>query len=416
MIGKRNLSATAIGKSSEAELLLLCAVSHMESERADRVRALLRGNVDWAYLLRMAGRHRVMPLLYWNLNTICPDGVPKNTLDELRDHFYANGQRSLILTGELLKILNLLEEREVSAIPYKGPVLATVAYGNLALREFGDLDLLVRKDDALKARKVLTSLGYSPPHRMAQAQEAAFLKYDRQFSLMRDDGCVVELHWTVAPRAIYFVLDPEYLWKRVERVALGGGTVASFSPEDLFLILCVHGSAHQWERVGWICDIAELIRVSKNLDWERLVKRAKALKCRRMLLLGLLLANTLLDAELPESILGEARADSEVQVLAAEVNRRLFSENLGAHELFEGSARWWFHFRMMERLRDRLRYVIHRATTPTLSDWEIVEMPRVLFPCYPLLRPIRLGRKFGRRLAEFLHRMARRSQGSSVRG
>jgi hypothetical protein len=411
MVGERDLSATATGKSLEAELLLLCASSRMESERADRIKALVRKNVDWTYLLRMAGRHRVMPLLYWNLNAVCPEDIPKSTLDELRAHFYANGQRNLILTGELLKILDALKEREVLAIPYKGPVLATVAYGNLALREFGDLDLLVRKEDALKARGVLTSLGYSPPYRMAQAQEAAFLKYDRQFSLIRDDGCVVELHWTVAPRAIYFVLGPEYLWKRVERVSLGGGTVASFSPEDLLLILCVHGSAHQWERVGWICDIAELIRVSHSVNWEGLLKQANALKCKRMLLLGLFLANTLLDAALPEMILDEARADSDVQALAAEVNRRLFAENLGAHELFEGSARWWFHFRMIERLQDRLRYVIHRTTTPTLSDWEIVKMPRALFACYPLLRPIRLGREFGRRLAELLQRTVRRSQG-----
>jgi hypothetical protein len=416
MLSDPDLSTKGIGKRLEAELLLLCAVSHMEPERADRVRALLRENVDWTYLLRMAGRHRVMPLLYWNLNAICPNGVPKDILDELRDHFLANGQRNLILTGELLRILKVLEEREVPAIPYKGPVLATVAYGNLALREFGDLDLLVQKDDALEAREVLTTLGYSPPQRMAQAQEAAFLKYDRQFSLVRADGCVVELHWTVAPRAIYFVLGPEYLWKRVERVALGGSTVASFSPEDLLLTLCVHGSAHQWERVGWICDIAELIRVSQSVDWERLVKRAYALKCKRMLLLGLILANTLLDADLPQTILDELRADSDVQVLAAEVQRRLFSENQGARELFEGSARWWFHFRMIERPQDRLRYSIHRATTPTLSDWEIVKMPRVLFPFYPLLRPIRLSRKFGRRISEFLHRVVRRSQGSSVRG
>ena len=416
MTGDERLLAKGSVNRPEIELLLCCARTSQDPGRADRIHTLLRKGINWEYILPLAERHGVAPLLYWNLNATCPEAVAEDVMAQLRVHFHANGRRNLVLTGELLKILDALEEREIPAIPYKGPVLATVAYGNLALREFGDLDLLVRKDDAMKAREVLSSLGYIPRYRMTQAQEAAFLNYDRQYTLIRDDGCVVELHWTVTPRAIYFLLGPEYLWKRVERVALGGGAVASFSPEDLLLVLCVHGSAHLWERIGWICDIAELVRVSGNVDWERLVKRANAQNSKRMLLLGLFLAHNLLDADLPERVLREARTNAEIKALAAEVHRRLFSEDLGAHELFEGSARWRFHFRMIERLRDKLRYCIHRATTPTLSDWELVQLPTVLFPCYPLLRPMRLGGKLGGRLAERLQRSVSRSPSSSVRG
>lgn len=416
MTGGKGVSGPEAVDRPEIELLLCCAHTDWNPLRDDRIRELLRQEIDWTYLLRTAGRHRIASLLYRSLNASYKDVVPKDIMGLLRAHFHANSQRNLLLAGSLLEILDALEQRQIPAIPYKGPVLATVAYGNLALREFGDLDVLVRKDDAMKAREVLSALGYNPPYRMTRAQEAASLKYDRQYTLMRDDGCVVELHWTVTPRAIYFLLDPEYLWKRAERVALGGRTVASFSPEDLLLILCVHGSAHLWERVGWICDIAELVRVLRNVDWERLLERASALNSKRMLLLGLVLASDLLAADLPERVLREARANAEVKALAAEVHRRLFSEDPGARELFEGSARWWFHFRMIERLQDKLRYCIHRATTPTLSDWELVQMPIVLFPCYPLLRPMRLGGKFGRRLAERLQRLVRRSPGSSMRG
>ena len=369
---------------------------------AVRIAALLREGIDWRYLLRAAHEHRVGALLYWQLSGACPEAVPKDILDQLQNHFRANHLRNLFLTGELLNLLRELEASGIPAIPYKGPVLATAAYGNLALREFGDLDVLVRKGDAMKAREVLSSLGYTPQYCMTRAEEAAFLNYDRQYTLLRDDGCVVELHWTVTPRAIYFLLGPEYLWKRAERASLGSGAVASFSPEDLLLILCVHGSAHLWERIGWICDIAELVRVSEIVDWEQLLKRASALSSKRMLLLGLVLANDLLDVDLPERVLCEARDDAEVRALAAEVHGRLFSEDMGARELLEGSTRWRFHFRMIERLRDKLRYCIHRATTPTLSDWELVRLPTALFPCYPLLRPMRLGGKFGRRLAERL--------------
>jgi Uncharacterised nucleotidyltransferase len=411
MTGEERLFAEGSTNTSDFELLLYCARTGRDPVDSARIHTLLRKGIGWEHVLLLAERHGIAPLLYWNLNATCPDAVPENIMAQLRDRFHANSRRNLVLTGELLKILDALEERKVAAIPYKGPVLATVAYGNLALREFGDLDLLVRKDDAIKAKEVLASLGYGPQYHMTKSQEAAFLNYDRQYTLIRDDGCVVELHWTVTPRPVYFLLGPEYLWERAERASLGSGAVASFLSEDLLLVLSVHGSTHLWERISWICDIAELVRVAGDVDWELLVKRASALNCKRMLLLGLTLANDLLDAVLPEEVLREAQTDAEVKALAAEVHKSLFTEDLDARELIEESARWRFHFRMIEQLRDKLRYCIHRATTPTLSDWELVRLPTVLFRFYPLLRPMRLGGKFGRSLAERLRGSLSRSPG-----
>jgi hypothetical protein len=86
-----------------------------------------------------------MPLLYRTLNSVCSDAVPKPTLEELREHFYANAGRDLFLGKELIKVLHLLESHEIRAIAYKGPTLAVSVYGNLAFREFGDLDILVRE-------------------------------------------------------------------------------------------------------------------------------------------------------------------------------------------------------------------------------------------------------------------------------
>jgi hypothetical protein len=90
--------------------------------------------------------------LYQSLNTTCPEAVPKANLAQLRNYFHANAQRNLFLTQELLKLLTLFKTNGISAIPYKGPVLAVAVYGNLALRQFGDLDILVHKRDVLRAK------------------------------------------------------------------------------------------------------------------------------------------------------------------------------------------------------------------------------------------------------------------------
>jgi len=233
---------------------------------------------------------------------------------------------------------------------------------------------------------------------MTKSQEAAFMRYERQYPFMRGDGCAVELHWTVAPWPVSFLLDSAHLWERTRKAGLGGGSVSTFSPEDLILTLCVHGSAHLWERLGWVCDVAEVVRVSsRDVDWERLVERADALNIKRMLFLGLFLANELLGTDLPELVLHQARLDRGVRVLAAEVSKRLFLE-AKPQEVLEEVASWGFHVQSMERLRDKLRYCIHRATTPNSIDWDLMPLPAALFPCYRVLRPIRLVGRFGRSL------------------
>ena len=81
---------------------------------------------------------------------------------------------------------------------------------------------------------------------MTRAQEAAFLKTQREYDFAREDGSVVELRWALTPRILYFNLEPEDLWDRIDKVTLGGDAVSTLSTEVLLLFLCVHGSKHFW--------------------------------------------------------------------------------------------------------------------------------------------------------------------------
>src|SRR5262249_35093242 len=144
----------------EIRLLLDCARTCIDTQQANRIRDLASKDIDWAYLLRTARAHGVMPLFYRSLNSTCPDTVPEPILVELRQHFYANAGRNLFLAKELLTVVQCLEGHKIPSIPYKGPVLATSVYGNLAFREFGDLDILVRERDYNLAQRVLIDQGF----------------------------------------------------------------------------------------------------------------------------------------------------------------------------------------------------------------------------------------------------------------
>src|ERR1700733_14674971 len=156
-------TAGAIGASSrpvEIALLLACARTHITPEIADRITALVQENVNWIALIRLAMRHEVMPLLYRGLQQTCAEATPSQILAPLRRRYEDQAAQSRRHTAELLRILPAFKSSGVFAVPYKGPALAQRLYGDLALREFGDLDIMVRDRDVPKAQEVIRGLGY----------------------------------------------------------------------------------------------------------------------------------------------------------------------------------------------------------------------------------------------------------------
>lgn len=385
----------------EVELVRCCARAVMDEPNARRTAELLQTQLDWAELPRFATRHRVLPLLYSHLNVIAPRCVTA----ELRERAQACTQRNLALTAELARLHELFTREGIRVAPYKGPVLALTAYGNLALRQFFDLDLLVGRGDMTRARSLLTSNRYRPHLSLTAEQEERLLRSECELAFRReDDQFEVELHSALAPRYFSCELDTEGMWTRMECVALGGATMRTLGREDTLLALCVHGAKHLWLQLGWVCDVAELIRATPQMDWDALRQRAKAAGCERMVSVGLRLAEELLGAGVPAFA-----NDPRAQALATVVRQQLFAGAAGSPRLFERSpeqpfeARVLFHpfhVQVREQWRDRVRYLLRLGFTPGVADYRVARLPSCFFFLYYLIRPVRLAVKYLRRMID----------------
>src|SRR5262245_18085134 len=140
----------------EFRFLLSCA----RSEPCTGIGRELDEDLDWKTLLRFADRHGVQPLLNQALKSTCWDRVPQTTRVELHRFNKANVQKNLLFTAELLQLIGEFERNHISIIAFKGPVLAEAVYGDVSLREFSDLDVLVHEADLRKAEDILTARGY----------------------------------------------------------------------------------------------------------------------------------------------------------------------------------------------------------------------------------------------------------------
>ena len=372
-----------------AELLLCCARTNADDCVVARMRELAATDIDWEYLFLLARRHSVVPLVHLQLDRHASDLVPTEILATLKKHHRENVARNTILTAELCRLLARLSDSGIDAIPYKGPVLAQFAYGNVALRRFIDLDVIVRKTDVLKAREILLDEGYTPAKSISLSQQELLLRTQHNLQFSRDNHrLIVELHWDVAPHFFASSVNTDLLWQELIMIDLSGTAVKAFSAADLLFSLCVHGSRHLWERLAWICDIAEL--VSRHaIDWATLLERADAADSERMFLLGPYLAERLLDAPLPQEIMKRCASDPRLESLAENIVEHLF--NGTTHVPATSREIFKYNLGVRKTLGARARYLLYMLR-PTDGDLASHSLPASLNFAYYLTRPFRLFR------------------------
>jgi Uncharacterised nucleotidyltransferase len=307
----------------------------------------------------------------------------------------------------------LLEAHAIAAVPLKGPALTAVIYEDLSLRECVDIDILIRRRDALRAKDVLLSAGYELTMKLnRRGFPSERGKHEYEF-VHPGSRTQVELCWRIAPQPFLASLHLDDRRADGPVIQLIGTPVAHLPPEEHLLTLCVHGGKHGWSLLKWVCDVSEFVRATPNLEWKRLRLLATRLGCRRAVALGLLLAHDLLDAPLPQAILSEAGTDLGVQRLAGELRADLFTPARGAPadapapwstELVRKWRRWRYLFRLVERTQDKLWNCLLsirlarpglRLLVPTEKDRAVLSLPAPLAFLYYLLRPGRVAVHYG---------------------
>lgn len=388
----------------ENQILLACASTAPDSQTIREAKALISPQTDWAYIASLAGRSWITPLVCRNILRFFSDLVPAELIDECNHYCRAHAHNNLFQTAELIRVLRLFDAKKLTAIPLKGPVLSALAYGDLSLRDFCDLDILVRKRDFDRAFDLLISQGYRVFHSPKEADKLPdFASRKKDHSLVSPDGRVrIELHWRLSGMHFDLPLDLSRLWDRMETVSMAGASVRSLPINDLMLYLSMHGTRHRWMRLAWICDIAELVRIRKDINWEELIRQAEELGNKRSLALGLLLAHDMLGTQLPPVVLQWAREDAVIEQLASMVSEYLLCEDPDSLDIS-----YWrkYHLKVKERFRERARLHLHYylrylriAVLPNSRDEELISLPESLHFVYYLLRPFRLMKEYGGRL------------------
>ncbi|HXB68833.1 MAG TPA: nucleotidyltransferase family protein [Candidatus Acidoferrales bacterium] len=364
----------------ELEALIACGAAPPEAVR--RLSQLLSGSLNWPMLVDLADGAGMLPLLSGILYQCPSDQMPPAILADIRGRAASKAIRSLVMAGELSRILRRLEAAGMAAIAFKGPTLAYLAYGDLALRDSSDLDIFVPHHQIVTALEILKGDGY-------EKKSPGFnidLAGDIEIAVRRrNPPCEVDLHWQFSPR--YFLpFDAARAAERSIVVRASGLTARTLCREDLLLYVSLHAARECWS-LRSICDVAALVR-NCGMDWDDVLREAGRAHRWRPVAVGLELAAGLFQAPVPPEVWKRVKQDSAVAGIAADL---LSNIRRGAAIFEDAPSGALLHLRMIEGGSGKLRYLWHRAIEPKQTDVNFLQLPETISAGYYLIRPFRVA-------------------------
>ncbi len=418
--------------SPEAEFVNLGARTHLRGARSARFDELLQADssplnrrlndsrqvgLNWPAVLALSQNHRVTGLLGRHLSARGWRGVPRPIALSWGRFFGSMTLHSATLSNELGRVTQVLEDAGIPVVSFKGPTLAHTAYGNGAVRPSADLDVLVSRSQVQRAHELLRARGYAHEAALSPVQERAHLRVDSVFNLSRPapeelaaffpEGFALELHWAITSPCLPFDLTFEDLAPRLgwmELPGLSGGPptrVRTLAPPDLLLILAVHGAKHLWERLLWLCDIAQLLEQTPDLDWDALLRAARARGIERMTALALALTRDVMGAVLPREVETWLSGQPQALRLASRLRSSLLSYTLRLPEDVENNV-FWSEMEQHQPILEansllaqaidspwkRAGFFWHLATTPSAIERAQVSLPGGFEPLWWVLGPV----------------------------
>jgi hypothetical protein len=294
-----------------------CVSHQSEEQRREMAEKFLEKGINWETVVQEAIRHQVLGLFYYHVDALLGNKLSPTFRDQIQEYWRGVRIHNTFLSEELGNVVHQCKKQGIPILTLKGPVLAKVAYGDISLRQYVDLDILIPGSRFSEVDRLLQEMGYGYAGeyqhiRGWRKQLALYLSGQWPFTRRRGPF-TIDVHTRIMPPGYAFSSDFQEYWKRSDSVRLKKGVrVQVFGPEDTVLILAHHGTKNQWRALKHVVDLAEYIHSGPDIDWDVLVDRARAMNGSRALKLALIMVRDVMSASLPVDVHEWAKNEEDV--------------------------------------------------------------------------------------------------------
>lgn len=326
----------------------------------------------------------------YNTLKIYKELIPQEILRIMKSYNMNIAKTNMLMSAELIKVMKNFKTTNISAIPYKGPLLAQLAYGDITLRQYVDLDILVEENQLRQAINILKQNDY-----IVDEEEYKYIMKNK--SIFHDislykNNIHIELHWKLFSDEFKTDIENIQIKENLSQVSISNHTLESFENEILILYLTVHGAKHRWERIEWLLDIVKIVQ-NQTINWDRLLELMHTTKTSKILLSTLYLCQNILDLDIPE----------KVQILINDVKILKLSKNFEKdfYKNFTNPIKRKVQTKTISKIQyDVLNGFKSKASfllsllKPSELDFKSVDFPKYLYILYYFIRPINIMKRW----------------------
>ena len=267
--------------SPEDRILFACTRQCFSDQHLQIVKDISSHEVvDWNKVLSTAKLHGVAPLVYPNLRLSAAHNVniPPDTLNQFRLCLMHNTITKQQMQKNLIRSLSFFQGRSLKVLLVKGAALDILVYQQPEYTVLSDLDVVIN----VKKGQV------------SKQEQKAFVSFFNRTGVEFD----YYAHHDVNMNGV-LPINFEQVWRDAIDIRVGEYPAFVMSPEDMLISLCINSCRKRYFRLKALADIAETVDKLDNLNWSKLIEKAKAYQCEAIVYTALLITQLTLGCDLP---------------------------------------------------------------------------------------------------------------------
>lgn len=269
--------------TAEDRLLFLCTRQRFTDEHQTLLLEICRSHsIDWDCVYQTSFKHGVSSLVFQHLQPLAERHavLPPHIVELFTNEVRRNTVLKEGAIGRAHDIIRVCNRERLPVMLVGSAALDVFVYDQRYYTHCWDVDLVIRRP-----WMKLTD---------AQRRELASLQY----------GEAIELDYMVHHDLTMnrmLPIDFDLIWKDATR--LRERDLDYFIPcqEDLLISTCINTCRKRY-RLKQVCDVAEIVARSHDLDWDKCIEKSRKDGCSDIVYSGLRVASSMLGCEVPEEV------------------------------------------------------------------------------------------------------------------
>lgn len=308
--------------SPQDHIILLSSKIHPSEEELDALNAQLVLVPNWDEIVLNVIERSMGSLFYTKLPQLSNNNcIPNDNKEQLKQAYYKTLSRGMLMYSVFSKAVDALSANDIKVVVLKGAYLAEKLYRDIALRQFSDIDLLVKEEDGEKSIKTLDQMGFKPYGDSVKEMIREHTGIVHYLPMVLN-GVSIEIHINLHLKSNKYNIKVDEFIDFAIPVSISGVNVYALNTYDLLIHLCVHLDTHFVKggiQFNGFSDIVNVLEINKHeINWSAFIEKCRHHECEKVVFKYIIITYKYFKVNIPEFIV------NQFESVLSEADEKLF--------------------------------------------------------------------------------------------